>query len=273
MRKVDSDELKRLQIGILDCVADFCQKNDIVYWLDCGTLLGAIRHDGYIPWDDDIDLGMLRPDFDRFIHEFNGFNARYQVHCIENDPDFYFGFAKVLDMQTVLYEPDEKGQKYSINIDIFVYDNAPDDDSELKKAFRRRDFFRSCNILRNYNNKPSGNILRQLLVYIMRLSVKLFPKGYYCRKLVENAKRFHLLQTNRVGNFVGFDKMACNKRALVSFDKHTFEGNLYVIPAGYDEWLRSFYHDYMQLPPEEQRVTHHRFKAFIKDSEETNSEL
>lgn len=266
MRKVDSNELKQLQLEILDCVADYCQKNNIVYWLDCGTLLGAIRHNGYIPWDDDIDLGMLRPDFDRFINGFNGFNARYQVRCIENDPDFYFGFAKVLDTQTILYEPDENGQKYSINIDVVVYDNAPDDSGELKKAFMRRDFYRTCNILRNYNNKPSGNVFRQLFVRFLRLAVKIMPKGYYCRKLVENAKQYNGEQTTRVGNFLGFYNMTCSKKALESFDTHIFEGKNYVIPVGYDEWLRSFYNNYMKLPPEEQRVSHHKFVAYIKDS-------
>ena len=268
MRKIGSDELKILQLGILDCVADYCQRNGITYWLDCGTLLGAIRNNGYIPWDDDIDIGMLRDDFDRFIHEFNGFNERYQVHCIENDSNFYFGFAKVLDIQTVLYEPDENGQKHSVNIDVVVYDNAPDDEKELNKAFRKRDYYRTCNILRNYHNKPSGNILRRILVRFMRLAVKILPKGYYCRKLVENAKQYNDEQTTRVGNFLGFYNMTCSKKALESFDTHIFEGKNYVIPVGYDEWLRSFYNDYMKLPPEEQRVSHHRFAAYIKENEE-----
>ena len=65
MRRIYIDELKKIQINILDQVADFCNKNDISYWLDCGTLLGAVRHKGYIPWDDDVDIGMFRSDFDR----------------------------------------------------------------------------------------------------------------------------------------------------------------------------------------------------------------
>ena len=119
---------------------DFCRENNINYWLDSGTLLGAIRHGGYIPWDDDIDIGMLRPDYDRFLAMFNKFNKQYQVFSVENDINFPYPFGKVLDTHTVLYEPNEQGVKLSINIDIFVYDNAPEDDKLVEQMYRKRDF-------------------------------------------------------------------------------------------------------------------------------------
>ena len=72
MREIGVNELKLIQLEILDVVAKFCEERGINYWLNAGTLLGAVRHKGYIPWDDDIDLGMLRPDYDRFISEFDG---------------------------------------------------------------------------------------------------------------------------------------------------------------------------------------------------------
>ena len=96
MRQIGMDELKKIQLEILDAVSAFCTKHGITYWLDGGTLIGTVRHKGYIPWDDDIDLGMLRPDYDRFIKEFNAHNSRYRLVCRENDPDFYQAFAKVM---------------------------------------------------------------------------------------------------------------------------------------------------------------------------------
>ena len=67
MKEIDLKELRKIQIEILDDINTFCKKNKINYWIDCGTLLGAVRHSGYIPWDDDIDIGMLREDYDKFL--------------------------------------------------------------------------------------------------------------------------------------------------------------------------------------------------------------
>ena len=133
MQRIDSKELKKIQLEILDAATSFCEQNGIRYWLDCGTLLGAIRHKGYIPWDDDVDLGMLREDYDRFLTLFNRENSKYKFVCIENSPDFYLAHGKVCDTETLLYEPDENGYKLHVNIDIFVYDNAPNDDGEIER--------------------------------------------------------------------------------------------------------------------------------------------
>lgn len=126
MKQMTIDEVKKVQLQILSHVAKFCDENGICYWIDSGTLLGAIRHKGYIPWDDDIDIGMLREDYDRFSEIFNKANSTYHFLCIENTPDFYLPHGKVCDSETILYEPDENGYKSAVNIDIFVYDNAPE---------------------------------------------------------------------------------------------------------------------------------------------------
>ena len=259
------EELKQLQLELLDTVAEFCKKNGIRYWLDFGTLLGAIRHGGYIPWDDDIDLGMPRSDYEQFIRSFNVPGARYQVRCIENDKTFYYPYAKVLDSKTVLFEPDENGIKLSVNIDIFPYDNAPDSEQARKCWHTRAAVFYYCNILRNMNSKPSGGAARRLLIRMLRLLLKPFPKDFFCVKQVENAEMYRDHETGEVCEI----SYPCPTAIILSlpdpFTECEFEGKRYQIPESYDEWLTAVYGDYMRLPPAEQRQSHHKFVAYAEE--------
>lgn len=265
MRKLSVNEVKKIQLNILDVTTEFCNKHNINYWLDSGTLLGAIRHNGYIPWDDDIDIAMLRPDYDRFLELFNLDNTRYKAYSIENNKEFYYPHGKVLDRNTVLYEPDKNGIKLSVNIDVFIYDNAPDDNRIVKKMYDRRDFLRKLNDRQLFMYNPSGGIIRRTIIKMGYWGLRLFPRGFFVTKIAKNSKRFANKETKRVGNFTSFTRMACDKSVFDSFIEHEFEGKMYKIPIGYDKWLRSFYDDYMQLPPIEKRITHHKFEAYIDE--------
>lgn len=266
MRRLSPEEVKKIQIEILDVVAAFCEENKINYWLDSGTLLGAVRHKGYIPWDDDIDLGMLREDYDKFMLLFNKNNTKYKFVCFENNNDYYLAFGKVIDTTTVLYEPDKNGSKLAINIDIFIYDNAPDDDKLVKKMYDRRDklaymalFSRGSQIL------PRDTFLKKAeksLLHIVFLGVS---SKKCVSKLVDNSKTYKNVTTRRVGNFTATTRIASDKRIFNSFVDVEFEGKFYKAPVGYDEWLTDFYGDYMQLPPADKRVSHHQYEAYLLD--------
>ena len=126
MERMSKEELRKTQIGILDYFTNICEENGINYFLTYGTLLGAIRHKGYIPWDDDIDVAMLREDYDKLIDVFNtNNNSRYRFSCVENDPLCMYPFGKIIDENTILYERGEQGIEIGVYIDVFVYDNAP----------------------------------------------------------------------------------------------------------------------------------------------------
>lgn len=262
MRELTPQEVKTIQLQILQEVHEFCENNGIKYWLDSGTLLGSVRHKGYIPWDDDIDLGMLRPDYEKFMNTFNQQNKRYQFKSYENDREFLYPFGKVLDTNTELVEV---GNKLCVNIDVFVFDNVPDDAIEEEKLFEKRERYRRMHYLRTTAlNTSESHGIRKCISLITRLLVRVFPKDFFVKRIVSLCKKYSNVSTLRVGDVSGFSAMTCDRSEVASVIDGIFEGNYYKIPKGYDAWLRAFYGDYMQLPPEEERITHHNYKAYIK---------
>lgn len=263
LREINIEELKKIQVDILCYVDEFCCEHNIRYWLDCGTLLGAVRHKGYIPWDDDIDIGMLREDYEKFMKLFPGTSERYAFCSMETTPNYYQSFGKVIDTNTVLYEGDMKGAKLAVYIDVFVYDNAPDDDAALKRMYDMRDFWRKLNNAQVGLHRKTNNSIKEVTVKAGSMLMKAFPRGYFVKKLIENSKKYAGVETKRVGNFTSNTRMAGEKSIFSDFIKLPFEDKAFYVPVGYDRWLKAFYGDYMVLPPEEKRVCHHQIKAYI----------
>lgn len=265
MKKIEVDELKKIQLDILCFVDDFCRRNKIDYWIDCGTLLGAVRHGGYIPWDDDIDIGMLREDYDKFNNIFNDCNvqSRYQFVSIENNKQFYLAYGKVVDNNTVLIE---EGHKIGVNIDIFVYDNVPEDFVKQKRMFDKRDFLMRCY---GYSQDRICTYKENNLKHLLRICRKIFfcglqtlIPGGFIGLLVRNCKKYANIETTTVGNLSAFARMVCKKDVFNSFVELEFEGKMFKAPVGYGDWLKAFYGNYMELPPIEKRISHHDFEAY-----------
>lgn len=265
-KQIKLNDIKKIQLNILDYVADFCEKNDIKYWLACGTLLGAIRHKGYIPWDDDIDIGMLRDDYNKFIELFNTNGSKYEVHNYKTDKNWHLAFSKVYDSETVLFEPDEKtGQQECVNIDVFVYDNAPDDFKDRKRIYKKKEFYRKLNSFRvNSSFENPKNKKYNFLRYPLNFVLKIFPRNYFLKKMVNVSTKYINQNTKCVGNYSSKTDMVCSKKAFDKLVDVEFEGKKYKAPIGYDEYLTSFYGNYMKLPPKEKQVTHHSFVAYYK---------
>ena len=262
MHRLSTEEVKKYQLNILDVVVAFCEERRINYFLDFGTLIGAVRHKGYIPWDDDIDISMLRPDYNRFMKEFNGYNTRYEFHCIENDPDTNRVFGYVVDKNTGI------NGKGCIIIDIFVHDNAPDDDNAARKMFRMRMLYHRLNDRRSVPvfSQPTRikkkGLVRRVSEYFMRGVLRIFPKTYFAKKIIAISKQCISQKTKRVGNFSGYQEAMIDREAFTSLIDMEFEGKMYKVPSGYDRWLRELYGDYMQLPPVEEREGHHYIEAY-----------
>ena len=274
MRRIELDELRQLELEILDYVAKFCDEHEITYWLDFGTLIGAIRHKGYIPWDDDIDISMMRADYDKFIKLFCAEKTgKYEMHCMDNDKNHEFLFGYVQNKETLiyehlkLYEHLKPKPESGIKVDIFIYDNAPDDQAETEKMFRKRDFYRRITELRTKKRKPQGNIFRRICAYAVRLLNKIifspFPVSYFVKKATKIIRKYESVPTKRTACFTSWHSVAVDKHIFDSFIDVEFKGRKYKAPIGYDELLRAHYGDYMQLPPVEERVPKHEITAYM----------
>lgn len=257
MRQITFDELKAAQLEILDYVAEFCTKNGLTYALAGGTLIGAIRHKGYIPWDDDIDIVMPRKDYDKFAETFNLQNSRYKFVSFENTPSMGWALSShVMNVESKLR---------AAHIDIFPIDNAPDDDRTLKMMVMLQTFLIGMQFskVQKVFQKPHGGLLRRLKVYCIRiianmLLVKLWPSHVIPALCIKNAKRFINQPTKRVSVFLTTTPpKVIEREKLETVIDAEFEDRTYKIPVGYDEWLTKVYGDYMTPPPEDQRIPTH----------------
>lgn len=260
MKAINADELRSIQLDLLQKTTDFCESNGLRYFLCGGTLIGAIRHKGYIPWDDDIDIAMPRPDYDRFVKSFNQPENYYQVVNLDTDADYLYAFAKVYDNRTILKELHYSGE-VGVNIDLFPADGVKDV-AQIRKIMRLHKILHAkrANYYKRTISKKIINTFGKLL---------LLPfSAHQIAKWIDNEARkyaFGSLPTAGViANSLGPGEMV-DKSVFDSDVYQEFEGRKYRVPVGYDTWLRSIYGDYMQLPPEEDRVTHHTFEAWWKE--------
>lgn len=261
-RKISIEESRQIQLDIMDKIDDFCKKNNIRYTLAYGTLLGAVRHHGFIPWDDDIDLQLPRPDYDRFVASFEGVYPNLKIQIPETDETYNRFFGKVYDDRTVIMESLIKTGVY---IDIFPVDGVPSKDDMPAYAAELEN-------LRNVLGKVTKFYKFQkpkIYLYIKYLLKKiLYPSRKNVLNLVDEfVHKYPFETTMQVGSPSSpyILKECMNPEIFKSYKKYVFEGREYMGISNYDEYLAHYYKNYMQLPPEEKRVSHHEFYAYWKD--------
>lgn len=260
MRGVTSDELRSIQLDLLQKTAEFCEDHGLSYFLCGGTLIGAIRHKGYIPWDDDIDIAMPRPDYERFMQTFNRPGNYYQVVNLDTDPAYMYAFAKVYDNRTVFKELHYSGE-VGVNIDLFPVDGV-NEVAQIRKIMLLRKFLHTKRA--NYYKRT---VSKMVINTIGKLVLLPFSAHRIARWIDNEARKYafgSLPQAGVIINPVGLGEMV-DKSVFDSHVYEEFEGRKYRVPIGYDAWLKSIYGDYMQLPPVEHRVPHHTYQAWWKD--------
>lgn len=261
MNKMTLDEIKKHELDIMSYIDEVCRKNDIQYFLGCGTLIGAIRHNGFLPWDDDIDILMFREDYNKLLKVFEE-NENYKLLSIETDSEYYYPFAKVVDKNTRVEELLFKDIKdLGVWVDVFPLDYY---DSELIKK-KDIDYHLDLHLVSRYKSfQRSYSAFRT----IVKRFIYLFLKNTSPRK--------YAIWFNNLGNrsrlpqdevclvcSIDLNKDKWKTKWFSSAILHKFEDREFYVPVGFDEILKQRYGDYMQLPPEDQRVSNHDINAYI----------
>lgn len=264
MRELTHREEQQVCVGILKKFDEICRKNNIKYCAAGGTALGAVRHKGFIPWDDDIDLNLLRNDYQKLISlEYEDEN--YKILHYSYTKDYYYTFAKMIDKRTYLDEPNRSEKDMGVFIDIFPVDYVGDYEKEapenVKKAWKNSKFWEHLGSNINYNKSMSpkyiGKLIFRGLVYPFRKKLLRhfdfefagIPKSEYCANL-------------QLGTY---GMKECFKSELWEDMIYLpFEDTEVCVFKNYDSYLTSLFGDYMTPPPEDERITTHPFKAYKK---------
>lgn len=256
MRKeITLEEMRAIQLDMLDKVHEFCVKYGIRYSLGGGSLLGAVRHGGYIPWDDDIDIMMPRPDYDCFLKTFEGVYSHYTVQHCKNNKNYPWAFAKIYDDRTELID---HFLMTGVFIDVFPIDGLPDE-SGMKIYLERMDklivdVFRNTKSVTMYHTSFLYRWIKYLLFHSHSKSVE---------KLDAYLHSFDFETSSYAGAIVGSyrEKEYMKSEVFKKYIDMSFEDRMYKVIADYDLYLRKHYGDYMELPPKEKQVSHHDFEV------------
>lgn len=258
-------EFRNRLLDMLIVFDKFCKENNLKYSLGGGTFLGAIRHKGFIPWDDDLDLMMHRKDYDFVKKHFNSYSKHYKTIYAEVSKDVIVTapFLKIHDTRTQVYEGEAPYGKTGIYLDIFPIDGVP---TNMKKCKRFIYFSLYVAQFLMYKNRP-WNLSKHPDFIIKKVVGSLLPAkiwGYIIDKIISHYSYdscdYAATVTGRYAMTEVYPKYIYD-----SFEEAVFEGYKFPILKEYDAYLKQHYGDYMSLPPEDKRVNH-QSKAWLLQS-------
>lgn len=272
MKELTAEELvewKRIITDVLREFHDICKENGLRYFACGGTAIGAVRHHGIIPWDDDIDVSMPRPDYDRLVEVCSKRDmGNYGLITPYNTQDYPLPFMKLANKNTTLIEEEDTPCIIGVYIDIFPLDGTSDDTEEagrLKKRYNR--LWNKLEAISTHNTfveyisllkKPHewGRFVVKTIGYFFRNRTR----AWLLRKLNDISFKHSFKTAKNVIVYSGsygtreiMPKSFCEGNDL----QMPFEDITVMMPSGYDEYLTRIYGNYMQLPPKEKQVSHH----------------
>ncbi len=272
MKEMTTQEVQQVLLDLLKDVHEFCVQNHIRYSLSGGTLLGAIRHSGFIPWDDDADIQMPRPDYDRFIRTYRSAKG-FRLYSSEVDgcKNTFLRLAKVCEMNKTItdlgpyrWTTDEVG----VALDVIPVDGAPSNYKEAEEHLRKLLYYAQFMHILCVKNAPIKEVhkyssVRDKSLFLVRKMMSPFVKNESLKKLLDYQKTYDF-ETSDYFMASGHYRMGewHPRKNMEGYFLHKFEDTELYCMVGYDENLRRPYGDYMQIPPENKRRVAHSYDKF-----------
>lgn len=265
MASMTADEIKALSKDILSEVHEFCVNNNIRYYMDYGTLLGAVRHKGFIPWDDDVDICMPRPDYDRFVKEFKS-ESLYLYGCgVTKSRHYAIPFVKVCSNKTYGTDLSGKPLPYGVGVDIFPKDGLPVNEKKAYAYFKKVDrvfhFGYVVSILCETSTNK-GNFFRKLILKVLKHSwFAIFTSSYYSKKIDRLCRKHSFGESESCICMTGIFTRVYEKTPVYCYESGElipFEDCMFMAPKDAGTVLSiEFGSDYMIPPPEDKRESTH----------------
>lgn len=255
-------EIKQIELDLLKSFISVCEKLNLKYYVIGGTLLGAVRHKGFIPWDDDIDIGMPRKDYEVFLKRGQALLPEdFFLQCLDSDPDIPFNFAKIRNSNTTFQETSVRKIKinHGVYIDIFPLDFYPTSKNAIWRLKIKKFIFKVRIATVLHIDSLKGK-LAKIAGAILALRYPKYQSAIRKREELYKATSKGGLYANHSGAWGDKEIMPCEWYGDgVCLE---FEGLTVCAPKEYDKWLTQVYGDYMQLPPPEKRQPHHYVDIF-----------
>lgn len=274
-RKLSITEVQTVALEILKKITDICEKNGLRYFLAYGTLIGAVRHQGFIPWDDDVDIMMPCKDYEKLCKYFvdNANNLLpLQMMNDETVQDYPYMIARVSDSRYKLSVVNEKSYGIGIFIDIFPLYGLGNDFDTAKRIIYKGKRLSSLIFLstRCYFHKGMTKSLLKTVVKLPAfIYAKLCGQKYFVDRSLKLIGKYNYDESEYVGCTVWpvyrdfYEKSLLTESIYIPFEKYQFR-----VPREYKKILTQLYGDYMQFPPEKERIAHHLYTAYLKDDAE-----
>lgn len=260
----NQQKLHQCHIILLEEIKRICKKFDLKYYAIAGTLLGAVRHKGPIPWDDDMDIGMMREDYEKFLAAVKTeLGDRFFLQNFDTDKGYGLNFSKLLLLDTVMIERNaaDSGAYKCIYVDIFPLDNAPDDAALQEKQNKSTYFLKRLLLAKQgYKVYTAGETKKKIVYGILRC-LAAFSSPAKINAMLENAiQKYNGTDTQQIvniGGAYGYHKEMLQRKWFADTVELPFENTTISAPADWAGYLTYFYGDYMTPPPENKRGDRH----------------